>query len=85
MLGYAVIDRFVLLQLRMRTVADNGNREKSELTSTLIRASDELATFLPGAAQQRSSSRASGLPASPVDALAADADPRTTRRMTPPV
>ena len=44
-LGYATLDRFVLLQARMQTLADNGSREKSEITSTLIRASDELATL----------------------------------------
>ena len=44
-LGYAALDRFVLLQLQMQTLADDGSREKSEITSTLIRASDELATL----------------------------------------
>ena len=43
--GYAALDRFVLLQARMQTMADDGSREKGEITSTLIRASDELATL----------------------------------------
>ena len=44
-LGYATLDRFVLLQVRMQTVTDNGSREKDSLTSTIIQASDELATL----------------------------------------
>ena len=44
-LGYAALDRFVLLQARMQTIANDGSREKSEITNTLIRASDELATL----------------------------------------
>ncbi len=43
--GYAALDRFVLLQARIQSIADNGSREKKEIRSTLIRASDELATI----------------------------------------
>ena len=43
--GYAVLYRLVRLQVHMREIADNGSREKSNLTSTLIQASDELATL----------------------------------------
>ena len=41
-LGYAALDRFVLQQARMQTIADDGSREKSRITSKLIQASDEL-------------------------------------------
>lgn len=44
-LGYAALDRFVLLHVRIQTVTDNGSREKDSLTSTIIQASDELATL----------------------------------------
>ena len=44
-LGYAALDRIVLLQARMQTIAADSSREKSEITTTLIRASDELATL----------------------------------------
>ncbi len=44
-LGYAALDRIVLLQARMQTIADDSSREKSEIITTLIRASDELATL----------------------------------------
>jgi hypothetical protein len=44
-LGYAALDHRVRLQVRMQTVADTGSREKSKLTSTLIRTSKELATL----------------------------------------
>jgi len=51
-LGYAALARFVLLQARIQSIADHVSREKSEITSTLIRASDELATLF--SQQQRS-------------------------------
>ena len=51
----------VWLQMRMGTVADNGSREKSEITSTLIRASEELATLF--SQEQRSRDLLPGLQA----------------------
>jgi hypothetical protein len=44
-LGYTALGRFVLLRARLQSIADTGSREKSEIKSTLIRASDELATL----------------------------------------
>ena len=50
--GYAALYRLVRLQVHMRAIAENGSREKSNLTSTLTQAGDELATLF--AQQQRS-------------------------------
>jgi hypothetical protein len=44
-IGYAALYRLVRLQVHMREIADNGDREKSSLTSKLIQASNELATL----------------------------------------
>jgi hypothetical protein len=59
MLGYAGLDRMVLLNARLRSVADDGSREKSKVTSTLTRASDELATLF--SQEQRSRDLLPGL------------------------
>ncbi len=80
-LGYAALDRFVWLQVRMGAVADNGSREKSELTSTLIRASEELATLFSH--EQRSSDLLPGLQAY-VLGLTADDAHRAIRFAAPP-
>jgi hypothetical protein len=44
-LGYTALERFVLLQARLQSIADTGSREKSEIRNTLTRASAELATL----------------------------------------
>ena len=51
-LGYAVLYRFVRLQVHMRAIADSGSREKSDLTSKLTQAGDEFTAFF--SQQQRS-------------------------------
>ena len=79
-LGYAALDRFVLLQARMQTIADDGSREKSEITSTLIRASDELATLF--SQEQRSRDLLPALQAYLLGLTAEDA--HRAIRFTPP-
>jgi hypothetical protein len=80
-LGYAALDRFVWLQVRMSTVADNGSREKSKITSTVIGASEELATLF--SQQQRSRDLLPGLQAYLLGLTADDAH-RAIRFTTPP-
>ena len=50
--GYLALDWFVLLRVRLQSIADGGSREKSQLTSKLAQAGDELATLF---SQQRRS------------------------------
>jgi hypothetical protein len=51
-LVYTALDRFVWLQVRMSSVAHSSRQEKDQLTSTLTRAGEELATLF--AQEQRS-------------------------------
>jgi hypothetical protein len=80
-LGYAALDRFVLLQARMQTIANDGSREKSEITNTLIRASDELATLF--SQEQRSRDLLPALQAYLLGLTAEDAH-RAIRFTAPP-
>jgi len=50
--GYVTLDWFVLLRARLQSIAESGSREKSQLTTELTQAGDELATLLD---QQRRS------------------------------
>lgn len=80
-LGYAALDRIVLLQARMQTIADDSSREKSEITTTLIRASDELATLFSH--EQRSRDLLPALQAYLLGLTAEDAH-RAIRFTSPP-
>jgi hypothetical protein len=81
-LGYAALDRFVLLQARLQTIAADGSREKSEITNTLIRAGDELATLF--SQEQRSRDLLPALQAYLLGLTAEDAH-RATRFTAPPL
>ena len=80
-LGYAALDRFVLLQARIQSIADHVSREKSEIKSTLTRASDELATLF--SQEQRSRDLLPALQAYLLGLTAEDAH-RAIRFTAPP-
>jgi hypothetical protein len=80
-LGYAALDRFVLLEGRIQSIADDVRREKSEITSTLTQASDELATLF--SQQQRSRDLVPALQAYLLGLTAEDAH-RAIRFTAPP-
>ena len=80
-LGYAALDRFVLLQARIQSIADDVSREKSEIKSTLTRASDELATLF--SQEQRSRDLLPALQAYLLGLTAEDAH-RAIRFTAPP-
>jgi len=82
LLGYAALYRLVWLQVAMRTVTDGGSREKSNLTSTLIQASDELARLF--SQEQRSRDLLPGLQAYLLGLTADDAH-RAIRFTAPPL
>ena len=44
-LGYGVLDRFLLLRRRLRNITDGGQQEKSSIERTLNRVSNELASL----------------------------------------
>jgi hypothetical protein len=80
-LGYAALDRFVLLQARVQSIADDVRREKSEIKSTLTQASDELATLF--SQEQRSRDLLPALQAYLLGLTAEDAH-RAIRFTAPP-
>jgi hypothetical protein len=80
-LGYAALDRFVLLQARIQSIADAVRQEKSEIKSTLTQVSDELATLF--SQEQRSRDLLPALQAYLLGLTAEDAH-RAIRFTAPP-
>jgi hypothetical protein len=80
-LGCGVLDRFLLLRLRLSNITDNGIQEKDGIKRTLNRASDELARL--SSREQRSRDLLPALQ-SYVLGLTADDVYRATRFTPPP-
>jgi hypothetical protein len=80
-LGYAALDRFVLLQARIQSIADHVRRQKNEVKSTLTQASDELAKLF--SQEQRSRDLLPALQAYLLGLTAEDAH-RAIRFTVPP-